>query len=389
MTHNGKSFDPQEKEWLRQKGIEYYQVTESILERDKSAADRLTTLQTKLLMCLYLLTSSRLKAAWDLFAIVKNMANNLDLSRPSNFTLSHPTHFGTHHMREADNATSQKDLHAELRRRAFWAIYTLDTYLSSMLGKALTFDEKHIHISFELQDDPVVDGRNASNLPASFHDGPEDDRPSLMLASMAHAKVSRIVRLTLKSLYLEPSAQYSVEVVDSLVNEMDAWERELPEFLKTKNSGGLQPIYARQSQVIRLAQQHALIMICRPSLPLSGLAPTLSETSHPDVSSHGHLQHHQDRCVDAALAIHDISSSLLKRGSIDGRFWYTAYILFCAATVMLVYIGHNPTSLRRQQIWDVAQRCCEMERRLMAANKLAQRYVAALEVSFYDCFYIH
>ncbi|PSK60705.1 hypothetical protein B9Z65_855 [Elsinoe australis] len=363
---SGRKATTSAREWLQRKGREYYQVAEMTLEKDKTSLDKISTLQVRLLMCLYLLTTSRLKAAWDLFAIVKNMANNLDLSRLQS-TAGHYS------------KSNLSPFNLELRKRAFWAIYTLDTYLCVMLGKSLTFDELEIRTPHPALDDELMSPKTRQHeYDAGVTHGVG---LSLMLCPMAHANLARIVRKTLKSLYLGPRTDNDQLIVEALGAEMREWEFALPDFLRMRNVIGLRDIYARQNTVIRLAQQHALIMIYRPSLPLSGLAAksaasSAAQTGFRDAAS---LRACQDACLQAALEAHSISASLFTKGEVNDHYWFTSYILFCAATVMLVHIAHNPDSMQAHVAWSAAQDCCRMERQVCQSNRLARRYVAALE----------
>ncbi|KAF4555860.1 Fungal specific transcription factor domain-containing protein 39 [Elsinoe fawcettii] len=324
----------------------------------------MSALQVRLMMCLYLLTTSRLKTAWDLFAVVKNMANNLDLSRLQSAV--------------GPFKNDLSPLNLELRKRAFWAIYTLDTYLCVMLGKSLTFDEIEIRTAHPTADDELI---NSDTTYQEYSTGlSQTTGLSLMLCPMAHAQLARTVRKTLKGLYLGLGNESDQLVMEALSGEIRDWEFMLPDFLKMKSAVGLRDIYARQNTVIRLAQQHALIMVYRPSLPLSGLAArTTSSVTVNGFLDDNSLRMCQDNCLQAALEAHHICSSLFKKGEVNDHYWFTAYILFCAATVMLVHIAHNPEGLQAPSAWAAAQDCCQMQRQVCQSNRLARRYVAALE----------
>jgi hypothetical protein len=185
----------------------------------------------------------------------------------------------------------------------------------------------------------------------------------------------------LRRLYIDQPGEVQNETIAALLGEIEVWENQLPDFLKTRSSGSLLHIYARQATVIKLATQHAIIMICRPSLPLSEFGspePGIDAAS----GSSGLLQVHQDRCLEAALSVCEIVTPLVRKESIGSHFWFTAYVTFCAATVMLVYLGNNPSASRRGQVWQAAEQCCEIERKLKARNRLARRYALALEGLF-------
>lgn len=60
---------------------------------------------------------------------------------------------------------------------------------------------------------------------------------------------------------------------------------------------------------------------------------------------------------------------------------FTAYITFCAATIMFVYVVQNPKSSKRETVLKAAEKCFEIEKMLAGENnRMAQRYAAALEV---------
>jgi Fungal specific transcription factor domain len=117
-----------------------------------------------------------MKTAWDLFAIVKNMANNLDLSKP----------LSSYDVRGRRMTNGSQLFITELRKRAFWAIYTLDSYLATMLCKALTFEEQDIRIGHvaPTDDDRLVEDGVVLDSTDYF----ADDKPSLMYAPIVHAK---------------------------------------------------------------------------------------------------------------------------------------------------------------------------------------------------------
>jgi hypothetical protein len=366
LPPRGRAYTARELEWLSKKGQTFYQVALLAINDTHTGLDTLSMLHVKLLMCLYLLTMARLKAAWDLFAAVKHMANSLDLSRPA-ITIN----------------GKDKTLQATLRSRVFWAVYTLDTYLCTMLGKMLTFGERDIKVKHTTTDDleiePAIELNQVWN----------GNRPelSLMLGPAIHAKLARIVRQALRDLYLDYNGQYNAKSVRSLATEIKQWEEELPEIFRLSSVGGLEQIVARQAAVIRLALQHALILIYRPSLPLSSLAHHYTiENDH--TLQLQEIREHQDLCLQAATVASNTVANLVKKGSLSGTYWFSAYINFCAGTVMLVYLGHNIHRLephRRRELWQAAQDCCETERQLATTNRLARRYVAALEASNLDC----
>jgi hypothetical protein len=72
---------------------------------------------------------------------------------------------------------------------------------------------------------------------------------------------------------------------------------------------------------------------------------------------------------------------LQTRSIISNDDQFSAYVTFCAATVMLVYAAQNPDSSKSRTALKAAEKCCSIEKMLAGENnKMAQRYASALEV---------
>jgi hypothetical protein len=107
---------------------------------------KVETVEAKFIQCLYLLSSSRANQSWYTFGITIQLITALGLHR------------------KRTRKASRRDggyVHSEVRKRVFWAAYTLDKYLSVMLGRP-----RHLHdddIDQELPDevndeDMTIDG---------------------------------------------------------------------------------------------------------------------------------------------------------------------------------------------------------------------------------------
>ncbi|KAK7206009.1 fungal-specific transcription factor domain-containing protein [Myxozyma melibiosi] len=190
---------------LQRRGEQYFSIAEKELQQEKSLIDRLTSLQAKFIMCQYLLTTSRVKASWDLLSSVKNMANNLDLNR-RNFRLP---------------SSPADSLYIELRKRAFWAIYTLDTYMCTMIGKSLMLSDEDITVG----------------LPEPVGDLSEVGKPTQLHTPLEHAKLSRILRVALRKLYsdIPLKSEELVTVTGQLGKMLQDWEDGLPQLLRRES----------------------------------------------------------------------------------------------------------------------------------------------------------
>ncbi|KAK9460472.1 uncharacterized protein V1516DRAFT_408969 [Lipomyces oligophaga] len=369
------------RDMLMHRSLQCFLVSQHELRLDKNSEDHLLKLQARFLMTLYLLGTSRIKAAWDMLSIVKNIATNLDLNRRDSSTRKPP----------------RDRLELELRKRSFWAIYTLDTYMCTMLGTTLTWAEDDITADWPaiaryalLVEVERSNSRAAADALASMDYGDSSSGPSRMHSSIAHAKISRIMRRALRTLYggeknaPKPQSVEQEILIDELSAEVQQWELALPSFLRISSrlmSSDLKLLYTRQIGVMHLAHVHALILIHRPSLYMHSShvyatkAATRIALSGNDAVISERQKAQQDKCLAAALSVTDFSDF----SQLTGSFWYTAYVVFCAVTVMFVYLAHRPDTHARSEILKKARQLCEVEKRFAEQSDMCKRYVSALQ----------
>lgn len=89
----------------------------------------LETIQARLGLCLFLLSSSRANQCWYIFGTTIQLVTALGLHRrrPSKTSRGGPAY-----------------IEHELRKRVFWSAYTLDKYLSVMFGRPRLLDDEDI-----------------------------------------------------------------------------------------------------------------------------------------------------------------------------------------------------------------------------------------------------
>src|SRR4051812_7916062 len=105
----------------------YFSAADDQLSSEKGAI-RLTSLQARLMQCLYLLARSRINHCWSLFGTTTHLMLAL----------------GIHRKARADSGGHVDQVDSECRKRTFWCAYNLDTYLSAALGRPRTFHDDDI-----------------------------------------------------------------------------------------------------------------------------------------------------------------------------------------------------------------------------------------------------
>ena len=87
------------------------------------------SVQARLAQCIHLLASSRINQAWYIFGTATQMISALGLHRKPHTKSSLP---------------KSESSNIDTRRRVFWSAYTLDRYLSVILGRPRIFRDEDI-----------------------------------------------------------------------------------------------------------------------------------------------------------------------------------------------------------------------------------------------------
>ncbi len=263
----------------------YFQMAETQLARE-SGKVRIESAQARLAMCLYLLHTSRPNQAWYVFGVTVQLIRALGMHR-------------------ARPSTSELDaITAECRKRTFWAAFSLDTYLSCILGRPALIHVDDVDQQFPavVDDDEITGTGIVSN---GMH------RDPVIQGSIYHSKITGMARKALREQYSvhNRSDAHKLEVATRLNSELADWKSSLPVIL----SGAVHPsslvqIFQRQIVVLQMAHSLALILVNRPLL--------LVDRSI-DNKANAHA------CLSAARCILDTVAGFVANRKTFPAFWFT------------------------------------------------------------------
>jgi hypothetical protein len=278
--------DSDAPEGLRLSGEKYFQAAQRIIANETGSA-QLESVQARLASTLYLLNTSRLNQAWYLFGTTSQLIIALGLHRK------------TSHL--------QRDyVLSECRKRSFWTAFTLDGYLSAMLGRP-----PFIHDEFADQEYPQA--LNDQDITATTINRQSKGIDCLITASILHAKLARSVRQASKDQYLlhQFSEEKQIRTAAHLNDEIAKWQDELPIFLSGAiNPASLIPVFRRQVTVLRMGCAHAIMLVNRP-LILSRHAPPTA------------IQPHVEECLSAAKQMLELVLDFVADNHMFQGFWKT------------------------------------------------------------------
>ncbi|KAI0414706.1 fungal-specific transcription factor domain-containing protein [Xylaria grammica] len=336
-------------------GVRCFLAAQQAISRETGPAS-LSTVQALLGACFCLLTRSRLAHCWSLFGTTARLILALGLHRRKKkpeVGLYPPTGF----------------IELECGKRTFWAAYTLDRYLSAILGRPCAFHDDDID-----QEPPAIvedQNLNSDSIIA-------DDKRNMntMLAPFSHRMLSLILGETLRRLYgvksLDKATQYAT--MSELGTKVDAWKRDLPAFLNADkvDSKLLVPLFQRQSNILGLASAHVRILIYRPCLfnDYDKSLGTLSQATEDNVA----------KCVNAAMDIVTVVDRMIESAQFYAASWFSHYQAFCAVVVLYTYTIRCKLD---RTIWGkyyhAAERCQGCVATVANVDSLAQRLWVIME----------
>ncbi|TVY51141.1 Activator of stress genes 1 [Lachnellula cervina] len=338
----------------------YFQAADHQLTSETGEI-RLTSVQARLCQCFYLLSQSRVNHCWSLFGTTAHLLLAI----------------GIHRKRRMENSNGIDLVELECRKRVFWCAYGLDNYLSAALGRPRTFHDDDID-----QDLPMI--VNDSDLTPHHINIGNTRSQSIMMASVAHNTLAKIISHILRDLYpiKPPSLHIRVTLSTKYSEDLLHWRKGLSRFLdEGVDTSLLIPLFQRQRNVLNLAYYHALILVHRPFL-LSNFASLNSRNSRPrGAPGTPDMDKNVGECLNAAMHIAAIVNDLTEGQQIYRAFWFTHYFAFCAVVVLYVYaIQQRHTPQDKYQSYIDAAKKCQTQISSMAENEsLAQRYSVVLE----------
>ncbi|KAK3117417.1 hypothetical protein LTR53_001256 [Teratosphaeriaceae sp. CCFEE 6253] len=284
----------------------YYDQAILAMSRE-TGVPRLESVQARIAACLFLLHTGRPNEAWY------NLGTTVQLA----FAL------GLHRSRAG---RGNENIAEECRRRSFWALTTLDSYMSVMLGRPSLINDKDVNQRYpRLLDDEELSS-DVLHDPAVDRDIKAD---KVIVASVLHAKLARIAKRAAQnqSSMQQQSDQQRIDEANSILKELADWKRSLPVILsEAVHPSSLIPIFRRQTMVLRLAHEHATMLVTRPLL-LVERRSTLPQRSRL-----------MDACLVASNTILNMLTESGNESTAFTAFWFTQYVSFNAVSIAYVWL---------------------------------------------------
>lgn len=341
----------------------------------------LTSLQALLFMIMFLQSSAGLSTCYSHIGIALRSAIRMGLHR------SLPNDFDP--------------IEREVRKRIFWVVRKMDTYVGALLGLPAMLSDDDIDQDMPLEvDDDFITSSRVLDMPPG--------RVSVMAAFNAHTRLARILAKTVKYVYpikgldhVQDKSSQSYVVNDAKIREIEQdlqeWKENLPMALRP---GGEAPpelaryVYMRFcrlaadkllriQQLIRMSYAHMQMFLYRPFLHY--VSPNL-QSKAIDQRSYACAA----ACVSVSRNIVHITGEMKKGGLLVGAYWFYMYTTFFAIMALVYFVLENPQGPTSKAIlrdaYEGKETLAGLAKRSMAADRcsitLAVR--AAIRISIID-----
>lgn len=334
VDRSGDTVDANSQGW--ESSEVYYQKAEALLA-EEVGPPRLESVQARFAAVQYLLSSSRPTRALFAFGTMVQVMQAV----------------GLHRKRSERAGTQGPDLIAvEVQRRLFWCAFTLDKYLSIVMGRIplLRVDDTNQALPTIVNDEDLTPEGIRQHT-----SGP--GRDSLLHATRAHVEIGLILARASQEQNRLPTTTGRPHVEAGVRGNqaISDWQSKLPPMMSgVIHPGSLIPCFRRQHSILTLARLHAVIFVTRPLL-LRNLSNELPEMERRQ------YREQLRSCVQAAReAIESINGSA-RYQVLYPAFWFSQYVAFSAISIIHIYI----IQMSRHRIPTDLFDSCSEEARLM------------------------
>ncbi|KAF2738758.1 transcriptional activator Mut3p [Polyplosphaeria fusca] len=295
-------------------GFKYFKASRQLL--DIADCRDLTSLQAIIFMIQFLQSSAKLSTCYAYVGVALRAALRMGLHRSFNINFS--------------------PIEAETRKRVFWVIRKLDTYVGAMLGLPAFLSDDDVDQDWPTEvDDEYITETEIRPMP--------EGKTSLIAGANAHTQIVQILAKICKHVYPlkgtksegKNSVTYSVSYskIREIEQDMQNWLDRLPMALKP--GGEAPPTLVRVQQLLRMAYAHAQLLLYRPFLHYVSQA---SRSKTDDQRAFACAS----ACISVSRNIIHITSEMKKNGLLIGAYWFSMYTTFFAIISILYFVLENP-----------------------------------------------
>ncbi|KUJ06794.1 uncharacterized protein LY89DRAFT_397515 [Mollisia scopiformis] len=331
------------------KGVKWFRAGQALI--DTANCRDMLSLQTLVCIIIYLQSSALMHSCYSYISTAISVSLQMGLHRAE---------------------TSLDPIEQETRRRVFWVLQTMETYVTTLLGLPTVLDDEDID-----QDLP--------QCAEDFLKGSESTRPEVPVTHrpvapvVAHINLLKIQRRIVKDIYPRTLRRgtgraYRVNYARVLEfdKELEEWHKQISAPMQSESD---QPGIIRTQLLLRLAYAHVQMVLYRPFI-LHVIRTSPSDP--PDMRSFACAS----SCIKAAMQIVWLIEGLEHRGLLISEYWFTVYITFFAVMALCMFIISNPDDPTFDDALSTAEKGRRILIKLASESVPAEKCVASLGTLF-------
>ncbi|KAF7190086.1 hypothetical protein HII31_08417 [Pseudocercospora fuligena] len=336
-----------------QQGFTYFKTARQLM--DIADCRDLSSIQAVVFMILFLQSSAKMSQCYAYVGVALRSALRMGLHRAA--------------------AGRFDPIEAESRKRVFWVVRKMDTYVGAMLGLPQTLSDDDIDQEFPTEvDDEYVTKDGILPMPEGV--------VSLTTAFNAHTRLVLILQKIVRVIYpikvqsAESSGDKSYSIPFSTIREIEGeledWKNSLPPILTPCDAP---PRYARVQQLLRLSYAHAQVLLYRPFLHFVAMekrSKPVDQRAYACAASF----------VNVSRNIIHIASQMKQRGLLNGAFWFIMYTTFFSILALVYFAAENPDNATTEAVMKDAIEGRDVLASLASRSMAADRCTATLNIVF-------
>lgn len=336
-------------------GFKYFKAARQLM--DIADCRDLRSLQAVVFMILFLQSSAKLTTCYAYIGVALRSALRMGMHRAFN-----------------DNFNP---IEAESRKRCFWVIRKMDTYVGAILGLPHTLNDEDIDQDLPTEvDDEYITETGILPMP--------EGSISVIAGSNAHTRIVHILGKIVLHIYpikgthctgggnaITYTVSYSK--IREIEKDLQDWLDELPSRLKP--GGDAPKSIIRVQQLLRMAYAHAQMMLYRPFLHYVSStckAKTVDQRAFACASA----------CVSVSRNIVHITAGMKRQGLLIGAYWFSMYTTFFAILSLVFFALENPSNPTSNDVLRDAMEGKEVLAQLAKRSMAADRCTATLKIIF-------
>lgn len=336
-----------------QQGFGYFRTARQLM--DIADCRDLSSIQAVVFMILFLQSSAKMSQCYAYVGVALRSALRMGLHRAA--------------------AGRFDPVEAETRKRVFWIVRKMDTYVGAMLGLPQTLSDEDIDQEFPAEVDDEYITKDGI-LPM-----PEGEVP-LMTAFNAHTRLVQILQKIVRKIYPikvqspqnpgDKSYSVSFSTIREIEGELEEWKNSLPPILAPCEAPAR---YARIQQLLRLSYAHAQVLLYRPFLHYTAMekrSKPVDQRAYACAASF----------VNVSRNIIHIASQMKQKGLLNGAFWFIMYTTFFSILALVYFAAENPDNPTTEAVMKDAIEGRDVLASLASRSMAADRCTATLNIVF-------